>query len=251
MEKFRMIEDFRDDYKNSTFWILGSDPNLDFYPDDFFDNKHSIAIYSSCIAFPNSTFFLMSTIPIADAIKYMRPDFLSKCIMPLNYAKKNQKPMPYWEQLSPCWQNYGLDPIYMKLIEGPQVARTLLDQEKMVKQIFGKDSVEFTQPTSSTHYGIEIAAVLGAKKIILVGCSHKTTKYFFHAQKRGMWIFSIEEHLDGKDTYPASFTNGTIPQFIAMRKDTIWLKKEFAKHGVEIVRHKFDEKKQEFVFEEI
>ena len=247
--EFKEITDFRNTKKNSTFWIIGTDPNLDFYPEDFFDDKFSIAISEACIPFPNSTYFVATLIPILDAIKRVRPDFLKKCILPLSCHRA--KPVPYWEQLNPYWEDYGLDPIYMKLLEGPQKAQTSVDWKKMIRQIFGNGPVKFVQPNTSMHYGVEVAAILGAKKIILVGCSHKSTKYFFHAHKRGMWIFFWENYPNKKQIYPASYINGRIPELASMRRDTIKFKRAFAKHGVEIVRHRFDEGRGEFVFEEI
>ena len=121
----------------------------------------------------------------------------------------------------------------------------------MVRQIFSDGPVKFVQPSTSTHFGIESAAIMGAKKIILVGCSHKSTKYFFHAHKRGMWIFSWENRPEGKSIYPDSYINGEIPELSSMIRDTIRFKRAFAKYGVEIVRHRFDEERGEFVFEEI
>lgn len=249
MENFKEITDFRNTERNSTFWIIGCDPNLDFYPDDFFDDKLSIAISVSCIPFPRSTYFVITSAPILDAIKRVRSDFLKKCILPLSCTKS--KPLPYWEQLNPYWEDYGLDPIYMKLIKGPQMTHSLMDWKRMIRQIFSYGSIEFVQPSTSAHFGIEAAAVMGAKKIVLVGCSHKSTKYFFHAQTRGMWIFFWERRPGNKQTYPASYINGKIPEFAAMRKDTIRFKEVFAKYGVEVVRHRFDEGRGKFVFEQI
>ena len=249
MEDFKEITDFRDTEKKSTFWIIGCDPNLQCYPSDFFDDKLSIAISVACVAFPRSTYFVCTSTPVLDAIKRVRPDFLTKCILPLNCTRS--KPLPYWEQLNPYWQDYGLDPIYMKLVKGPQVAHTSMDWQRMVRQIFSDGHVDFVQPSTSTHFGIEAAAIMGAKKIVLVGCSHKSTKYFFHAQTRGMWIFFLEKRPGDKETYPASYINGRIPELATMRRDTIRFKRAFAKHNVEIMRHRYSEIKRKFVFEEI
>ena len=249
MDDFKEITDFRDTERKSTFWIIGCDPNLDFYPDDFFDDKLSIAISVACVPFPRSTYFVITSAPVLDTIKRVRPDFLAKCILPLNCTRS--KPLPYWDQLNPYWEDYGLDPIYMKLVDGPQVTHASMDWRKMVRQIFKGDSVKFVQPSTSAHFGVEAAAILGAKKIILVGCSHKSTKYFFHAHKRGMWIFFWENRPKGKQVYPASYINGRIPELAMMRRDTIRFKRAFAKYGVEIVRHRFDEGRGKFVFEKI
>ncbi len=249
MDDFKDITLFRDTEKGSTIWVIGCDPNIDFYPDDFFDDKLSIAISIACVPFPRSTYFIATSNPVLDAIKRVRPDFLAKCILPLNCTRS--KPTPYWEQLNPYWKDYGLDPIYMRLVKGSRVTHSSLDWRKMVRQIFRGGPIEFVQPSTSAHFGVEVAAILGAKKIVLVGCSHKSTKYFFHAHECGMWIFFLEKRPGDKQIYPASYINGRIPELAVMRRDTIRFKRAFARHGVEVVRHRFDEGRGKFVFEEI
>ncbi len=249
-EDFKDITLLRDTEKKSTIWIIGCDPNIDFYPDDFFNDKLSIAISEACVPFPRSEYFVTNNTPILEAIKHVRVDFLSKCIIPLSCHRS--KPVPYWEQLNPYWEDFGLDPIYMKLVSGPQVTHTSMDWRRMVRQIFSDGPVEFVQPASAAHFGIEVAGIMGAKKIILVGCSHKSTRYFFHAHKRGLWIFFWENYPNEKrKVYPLSYINGRIPELARMRKDTIRFKRSFAKYGVEIVRHRWDEGRGRFVFEEI
>lgn len=249
MKGFKSIEDFRGDYKDSTCWILGSDPNLALYPDDFFNNKFSIAANASCIAFPDSTFFVLTSNPFASCIKYVRPDFLTKYIMPFN-STRPAKSLPFWEQLDPHWEDYGLKPIYLKLIVGTRAAQTQADWDKMIEQIFGTGLIRFLQPFTIIHYAIEVAAVLGAKRIILVGCSHKYSDYPLHSLSRGMWLFCREEHSDAKRGLPLA-NEWLDREFDMMRKDTIKFKEVFAKHGVEVVRHRFDEARGAFVFEEI
>jgi len=245
MEGFKEITDLRDTKKDSTFWIIGSDPNLDLYPDDFFDDKLSIAISVSCIAFPNSTYLLTTSNPVASVIARAHPDLLAKFILPLNYKR------PRSAELDPFWGDYGLDPIYMRLAPGAKASQTDSDWKRMVAQIFGSGLVEFVQPNSSVHYGVEVAAILGAERIILVGCSHRSTRYFYHARKRGMGAFFVEKRPGGAQEYPTSYTNGKIPELASMERDTRRLKQTFAEHGVEIVRHRYDGEKGEFVFEEI
>ena len=243
------ITDFRNTRKDSTCWILGSDPNLRLYPDDFFRDKFTIAVNVSCVAFPDSTFFVLTSNPLADCIKYVRPDFLSKYIMPFNYTRPAQ-PLPFWEQLDPHWEDYGFKPIYLKLVEGARETQTSVDWERMVEQIFGTGLIRFVQPRSTIHYAIEVAAVLGAKRIVLVGCSHKYSEYPLHSLSRGMWLFCREEHSDAKRGLPL-VTEWLDAEFDVMRRDTVRFKEAFAEHGVEVVRHRFDEGRGEFVFEEI
>lgn len=249
----KFIENYRNDYKGSDFWIIGCDPNLDFYPDDFFNNKFSIAIGASCIGFPESTFLFPKDRRIVDAIKYARPDLLKRSIIILQYRGSPKGIL---------WSDLGLDPIYMKSKTGKHAAQfTREDWELMVEQLLGEGPFEFLTVGTGTNYAIEAAAVLGAKKIILVGCSGKTTKHQWYAHKRGMWAFCQERFSVewGKlvyvvpggeiDEYPASFQMGD--RISRQYSDMRWLTEILDKHGVETVRHRYDEDKDDFVFEEM
>ncbi len=113
IEGMRFVETLRGNYPNSEFWIIGSDPNLDFYPDDFFDDKLSIALNFVCLAFPNSTYFCTPHAGTAKAIvDKLGYDYLSsKCIF-IAVARKpiNTKSIVWWE-------DWGLDPIYAKVFK--------------------------------------------------------------------------------------------------------------------------------------
>ena len=242
-EGMKFIEGYRNKYKGSTFWIIGCDPNLDFYPNNFFEDKLSIAINVSCIAFSSSTFLFTQWKCYADAIRDARPDFLKRMILRFS----SSPPAP--PSLA-SWADYGLDPIYTRPFQKPVAYITLRDWEEMAKQIFeGADKVEFITIATSVTIAIGAAAVLGAKRIVLVGCSAKTTKHLFHAQKRGMWLF-LHEKPDYE--YPADWQSGEEQKWLKpMRTDVDRLAKIFKRYGVELIRHRYDEQEGEFVFEAI
>lgn len=241
----KFIEDLRDKYKGSTFWIIGSDPNLDFYPDDFFEGKLSIAVSASCIAFPNSTFLFTQNKGIADTIRDARPDFLKRTILRFFTS---ELPEGFYGLAS--WADYGLDPIYARPSQKGVAGITLEVWKEMTKQIFeGAGEVEFVAVGTIVSFVIGIAAVLGAKRIVLVGCSARTTKHLFHAQKRGMWIFCREK--PGYE-YPPDWQSGEEPKYLRpMREEIQLLAGMFRGYGVKMVKHRYDEGMGEFVFEEI
>lgn len=222
-DNIRLIENLRGkkEFKDSIFWIIGSDPNLDYYPDDFFNNKFTIAVNFSCIAFPESTFFYMSVKKKLELIISKYPGCLKKTFIEVDH-----------------WENWGLEPIYFKM-ENKALPWSPPDYESVVKLLLGNGSCDFIAARTSVHYAIFAAVVLGAKKIILVGCSHRTSKGKNYAHKRGM----------GDIVYEKSLSYG--PDFRKMRRDTIQLAKVFKNYGIEVVRHRFDEGKNEFLFEEI
>lgn len=224
-DNIRLIENLRGkkEFKNSTFWIIGSDPNLDYYPDDFFNNKFTIAVNASCIAFPESTFFYMNVgeEKKLELVISKYPGCLKKTIMGIG-----------------IWKNWGLEPIYFKM-ENKALPDTPPDYEALVKRLLGNGSCDFIKVRTSVHIAIFIAVALGAKKIILVGCSHRTSKGKNYAHKRGIGDIVWEKSL----IY--------VPAFAWMRRDTIQLAKVFRNYGIEVIRHRFDEGKNEFLFEEI
>lgn len=244
-EGMKFIEDYRDKYKGSTFWIIGSDPNLDFYPNDFFKDKLSIAVSASCIAFPYSTFLFTQWKNIADVIRDARPDFLKRTILRFSSVP----PAP---PTLAAWADYGLNPIFARPFPKVVAQTTLSDWEGMTKQIFEGTAggvVEFITIATSATIAICAAAVLGAKRIVLVGCNARTTKYLSHAQERGMWLFCREKP---DYEYPPDWQSGEEPTTCkAMRGEVDRLAKMFRGYGVELVRHLYDEQKGEFVFEEI
>jgi len=149
IEGIRFIEDHRGRFQGSEFWVIGCDPNLDCYPDDFFEDKLSITLNAGCVAFPDSTYFTGNGLPnprIVDRI----PDCLKKYVIPLI----NRKPKgPLW------WEVCGLDPLYMKLLTGKSIyEHTKADFEKMADQVFGDGPCVFVGGLSSADFGVQIAA---------------------------------------------------------------------------------------------
>ena len=236
----RFIEDFRDKkkFKNSDFWIIGSDSNLDFYPDDFFKDKFTIAINASCIAFPKSTFFSIGGKDTIERMFKLYPNCLGKTILLLEHIGV--------EQIG-RWENWGLRPIYMKP-ENKYLAESVPDYESTIKHIFDNGSCAFVLTRTTVHYAVFAAVILDARKIVLVGCAHGVGMNRAYAYKRGMGSF-IGEDVEKKswNLYYGSQGN----EIAKLRRDTIGLARIFGKYGIEIIRHRYDEDKQDFVFEEI
>lgn len=257
-EGMRLIEDLRgkEEFRDSDFWVIGSDSNLDYYPDDFFDDKFSIAVNLSCVAFPESTFLYMSGREELEWMISKHPDCLRRVILLLYYVQPKLSPkaerriqarlLPY-KGTTGRWEDWGLEPIYMRP-EDKLMTESVPDYESTAKRIFSGGLCNFVLVRTSAHLAIFAAATLGAKKIILVGCSHKLSEGKVYARKRGMGNFISElAERRQKDLH-----YGTQSSAIArLRRDTKQLAGVFGKYGVEIVRHRFDEGRNEFIFEKI
>lgn len=245
--EIRFIKNFRGNYKNSTFWIIGADPNLDFYSEDFFKNKLSIAVSASCIAFPNSTFLFTQYKKIVDTIRDARPDLLKRMILPMiNTSVKN----PETRDKLISWKDYSPKPIYAKPHHKPAADITLKDWKEMARRIFNDiEDVEFIAVNTIITFVIGIAVSLGAKRIILVGCGGKRIQDRWYAQKKGMWIFCPEKSNYKKSRDQQSYEESST--FRPMRRDIYLLMNILREYGVEVLRHRFDENRNKFIFEEI
>lgn len=226
----RFIEDYRGKFQGSDIWVIGADLNLDCYPDDFFDDKVSITINYACIGFPNSTYFSGDHVAIS-RIKDRWPHFLKKWIVAIS-GRRSQ--FGFW----------GLDVIYMKTLAKSIYAHTEADFEKMAGRAFGDGTYELVGGMGSVDYAIQAAAVLGAKRIILVGCSMTTKKNQDHAQRRGMSKFYPNKPEGVSAALPSNLV-------ARVRLSAARFAETFGRHGVEVVRHRFDEEEGRFVFEEI
>ncbi len=240
MKGMKFIEDYRGTFRGSDIWVLGCDPNLDCYPDDFFDDKVSITVNLACIAFPNSTYFAGD----GGQTRYVKgrcPHHLKKCINALSLVRPKRTGTLNW------WETWGLDPIYLKLLTKSHYKHTKADFEKMAEQVFSGGSCKFVGGLGGSDYAVQAAAVLGAKKIVMVGCSMTCKKYQYDAQKRGMSEF-CPLHPEG---FSIEMQTGQTKVAVQTRQSTARFAEVFKKHGVEIIRHRFDEEKEEFIFGEI
>lgn len=224
----RFIEDFRDKHKGREIWILGSGPSLDDFPDDFFNEKISIAINWSIIAFPQCTYWHGHHESCREYLRDEKPEFLPKSIILLPFSHyKEEGPERFFGKLKdkPIWMRWrDIRPIPKKAIE--QAVECIMAKE-------GGDC--FRASMTVTHTAIEAAVVLGAKKVTLVGCEHKSTDQT-HAQRRGMaGLYRMS---------PAYFRGhfpdwGQKPGDPRVTQGTQWLAELFGKHGIEIRRYYF------------
>lgn len=245
-ESMKFVESLRGKYPDSTFWIIGTDTNLDFYPNNFFDDKLSIALNFACIGFPNNTYFCSSHRVVANAIvNKLGFNYLNKSIFVAICREYYHPTTHIW------WEDYGLDPIYAKILGKDMSAFNEDDQKKLIEQINNEGTFELIGGKGIINYAIQIAALFGAKKIILVGCSDKGGKVYYHAQKRGMSEFYRDEEWSKREPgHYEKYRTGRWSAQIMRKQETMMLVKLFKKYNIEVMRHRFDEEKNEFVFKE-
>lgn len=247
-EGMRFIEDLRGrkEFKNSTFWIIGADPNLDFYQEpycsnDFFKNKFSIAVNHVWRVFPKSTFYIGGDKDSRETTMKGVGCNLKKCI----FSVRVEELLPSASSLglSPSLKGQDSEPIYMRT-GGASKISSKLNFEFMVRQVFSDGPCVFRTVGSSAHLAIFAAVILGARKIISVGCSHKLQVPIvrIYAHRRGLERYAQRD---------SQFFDQCRRMMEKWEQYLVQLTEILKKYDVEVIRHRYDEEKKKFVFEEI
>jgi len=223
----KLIEDYRDIYKGKEIWILGCGPSLDDYPDDFFNDKITIALNEAFVAFPKCNFIIYVHKCVEVYIKKNRPEFMKKSILIL-------PPKAISKQL---WLTYldSEEAIYMRWNGNTKCPKT--DFEKAAKYIMEKKSCLYPQYGTVAHWGVQAAIIMGARKVTMAGCEAKAAKHKYHAQNRGMSNIYHEPPQVKTGEYGMPEQTGNTPFFQNCRIGTRWLKEVFEPYGIEIMRY--------------
>lgn len=231
----KFIEDYRGIYidkdkpRNKEIWIIGCGASVDDYPDSFFQGKITIALNYSILIFPDlvsnpDRYAHAGDTGLPEYLKLHRPDLLKKCIFLLPLFPG------YWPQ---WFGKYQEESVYMRFhcIYGNKERF-----ESVAKCIMKKKQCSYIVEGTCLHSAIEAAVVLGAKKVTLVGCEAKCTKYKSHAQKRGMWFIYKENGQENSEEKQ----KGETPSYRRFRNGTLWLAQAFKPYGIEIMRYYYD-----------
>lgn len=186
------IEDCRNRHLNEEIWIIGCGPSLDSFPDNFFENKITIALNWAIIAFPDSTYWFCPTLGLAAMMRMNHESEMKKGIFLLPFT-----PLPNWElteeESLKILGDYKNTAIFMRW-------HRVNFNEKLFMKYLG-ETIECIAKKKQKclhigltvlHPAIQAAVVMGAKKITLVGCGARYTESPSHAQKRGMSYFYKE-----------------------------------------------------------
>ncbi len=225
--KLRYIESLRGAHPDREIWVFATGPSLDNIPDDFLrvdetippDEKGNtvpkiaITVKEAGIAFPDSTYNLWAFRDYA-----LRHIYLPRGMVPNNFRRfifsvcKLSRSNYFGKQ--------SLRAIYIRFYQGG----TLAVMKNVCDSIIARNSSTYCGVMTITHLAIEVAIVLGASKVSLVGCDHGFPNGKLRAQTRGM---SQGYGWSGNDLHGYEMQ---IP-------GTNFLADYFRPHGVEIVRY--------------
>lgn len=106
--------------------------------------------------------------------------------------------------------------------------------ERLAKSIMGGRTCDYLHLRTVLHSAIEAAVVMGARKVTLAGCEHRTAKHKRHARNRGISTF-YRERPDHE--YSIAERRGEAAKLLSFTTGTRWLAEVFQPYGVEIMRY--------------
>lgn len=228
----KLVEDLRGMHKNKEILIVGTGPSLDDFPDNFFDNKISIALNWAIIPFPRCTYWHAGHPETVLWMKENRPEVLKKSfiLLPMvpfyGHFRKRLTEEKSLNLLSECKD----DPVYLRwhwiVGNNPRFMQFL---PRTVNAIKAGKACKYITLGTCVHYAIQIAVVLGSKKITLVGCELKAGKDRIHAKSRGL--------LKPYPTRTRKQYEISVRRFGRLRLGLELLAKSFKSYGVEIQRY--------------
>lgn len=225
------------EYRGQEIWLLGTGPSLDDFPDDFFDDKLSIAVKVAMVGFPNCTFNLTAYQSWFTKAYYRTAnnyDLLKKSIIVLRKGTK-----PKWP---PGYEN---DPWYM--VYGKRMENRISAYNKAAKLAI--DGAEYNYPSSNTifHKAMWAAIILGAKKIYLCGAEHRGLINKYHAHKNGMKeTYTSINNQKTEEVYRILATGQEKGQ-LEMKFGTNAITEAVKPYGIEIVRYLYNSGEEKIV----
>ena len=212
-EKVKHIEDFFNLHAGKDIHILGGGPSLDDLPDDFFDDKISIAQSWSFYAFPNCTYYWSACNDLPTWVKKNRPNDFHKFIIGYSSNIAFNKAR-HWNQLG----QWGNDVFCYANCTPARLVKNLDEVKSVMASILAGKRTEFCDRGTGIHMASQAAITFGAKRIYYHGCEAKTSKTHWHAQKRGLDKF----YIDKVKVYPEKWQTGQTAMFKLDKQGLIW-----------------------------
>jgi len=161
-------------HKGQEIWIVGSDPTLENYPDDFLDGKLSITLHLAYIKFPNATFHYFNEKDRFVFLKEKYPEILNKVNI-FGYPFYNRSK----EESDEAIGNAKDKAYYLSLKPYPsmEVMKARVVEAKNAKSnLYGGDG-------TCLHPCMYVAIMMGCNPINIIGCGFQTIKNQEHFNK--------------------------------------------------------------------
>jgi hypothetical protein len=165
----RFLTELYGKHKGQPIWIIGSDPTLDSYPDDFLNGKIGMTLHMAHVKFPRASYRYANEVDRVEYLADNYPDFLKQ---------DNIFSWPFYWKTKRYSKNAvkGGDPWFHRLRSyQPWGIRGFIDwkfTEKKVRQAVQGRSINFGGHGTCLHGAMFTALYLGCNEINLIGCGH-------------------------------------------------------------------------------
>lgn len=212
-EGIRHIEHFWNIHAGKDIHILGGGPSLDDLPDDFFDDKISIAQSFSFHAFPNCTYYWSARNDLPTWVKKNRPNDFHKLIIGYSSNVAFNKAR-HWNQLG----QWGNDVFCYANCTPCRLVKNLDEVKLVMASILAGKRTEFCDRGTGIHMASQAAITFGPKRIYYHGCEAHSSKTHWHAQKRGLDKWWVEK----PKVYSKAWQTGRTAMFTADKQGLVW-----------------------------
>jgi hypothetical protein len=172
----KFITELHETLKDKELWIAGSDPSLDSYPDNFFDDTLFITLHMAYLKFPQSTFNYANEIDRVIYLNEKYPDYKHQTNIfayPF-FARSGEQSLEVIKDFT--------DVYHLKLVpypprKNPSDIFSPIGVNAMKEQvIWAKKGASNTFGGHGTclHACLYFAIMTGANPIKIIGCNHKT-----------------------------------------------------------------------------
>jgi len=172
----KKIIELHNKHKGKEIWIAGSDPSLEDYPDNFFDDKIGITLHLAYMKFPKATYhyfnerdrfvFLKEKFPkIVKQVNIFGYPFYNRTKVVADEAIGEAKETGYYLDLKPYPPNGNSGAIFSD--SGPNAMRA------MVGDAVKGERMDYGGHGTCLHPCSYVAIMMGAKTINIIGCNFK------------------------------------------------------------------------------
>jgi len=185
----KWINKLHNKYKGKEIWVSGSDPSLETYPDDFFDDKISVTLHLAYLKFPKATYryfnerdrfvFLQEKFPeIFDQVNIFGYPFYNRSEQVAIDAIGKAWDKAYRLKLKPYPPNGNSGAIFND--SGPNAMRAMVGDAIKGKRL------DYGGHGTCLHPCMYAIIMMGAKTINIIGCNFRNIEgkeHFGNAHK--------------------------------------------------------------------
>ena len=179
------IDKLHNRYLNEPVWVVGSDPTLDEYPDNFLDNKVGVTLHMAALKFPKSTYRFFNEFDRLDYLKDKIPGIMQSqmiCTMPF-FGRDKETTLKLTGEGENVYylDDFPYPPRGIPLDVYSEVGYNHM--KTLVRVAKDKLGVQFGSNGTCLHNALYAVIMMGANPINIIACGHKAINGKDHFSK--------------------------------------------------------------------